>query len=196
MSIGSTGRKWRPAAILLISALACLAAGSAHARPPQNRKDREAAAQFEKNVHAYMKIHKRAEKDRPKLKSSESAAEIVDRQRALAEKIQAFRTQSKEGDVFTPAVAAYFSRQIKAAYDENAEAIRACLAAGSPLPAMPLKVNATYPENVSYSIMPPTILRHLPKLPQELQYQVVCNDLILRDVEANLVVDILHNAIP
>jgi hypothetical protein len=41
----------------------------------------------------------------------------------------------------------------------------------------------------------PCILNALPPLPDELQYRFVGVDLILVDIHANLVVDILRNAV-
>ena len=44
--------------------------------------------------------------------------------------------------------------------------------------------------------MPPAILATLTPLPQGLEYRFVYRDLVLVDVGANLVVDILENALP
>jgi hypothetical protein len=44
--------------------------------------------------------------------------------------------------------------------------------------------------------MPPCVLHALPELPIELQYRFVGVDLILIDIHADLVVDILRDAIP
>jgi hypothetical protein len=41
----------------------------------------------------------------------------------------------------------------------------------------------------------PTMLRRLPPLPQELEYRIVNRDLIIRDREANLIVDVMRNAV-
>lgn len=190
--------EWRKRlpAILLLGFLGALTAGTVRAQQSQPQANAGAVAEFESKVREYMKAHRSAEKGLPHLKAAASGEQIVERQTMMAERIRAARAKAKEGGVFTPEVSAYFARRIKAAYEENAEAIRACLAAGSPLPDLNLKSNTTYPENLSYTIMPPTILRYLPSLPKELRYQVVCNDLILRDVEANLVVDVLRNALP
>jgi hypothetical protein len=56
-------------------------------------------------------------------------------------------------------------------------------------------VNAKYPPNAPLSTMPPTVLLNLPKLPQGLEYRFVGKHLILFDSKANLIVDILRNAI-
>ena len=61
---------------------------------------------------------------------------------------------------------------------------------------IPLRVNDTYPEKLPLQTTPPTLLLNLPKLPEELDYRVVGNNLVLRDVEANLIVDFIPQAIP
>ena len=45
-------------------------------------------------------------------------------------------------------------------------------------------------------MMPPDILHVLPPLPDELQYRLVDRDLVLIDMHADLVVDILPGALP
>ncbi len=65
-----------------------------------------------------------------------------------------------------------------------------------PAPAsVPFKVNAAYPENQPLPTVPPDLLARLPKLPEQLEYRIVDKHLILRDVDANLIVDYMLNAI-
>ena len=59
-----------------------------------------------------------------------------------------------------------------------------------------IKVNAEYPKNAPLSTVPPTLLEKLPKLPSELEYRFVGRTLILRDREANMIVDYLKEAVP
>jgi hypothetical protein len=63
-----------------------------------------------------------------------------------------------------------------------------------PLPAP--RVNDTYPRTVEYPIMPPSLLAALPPLPDELQYRLVGRTLILWDHHADLVVDVMADALP
>jgi hypothetical protein len=67
---------------------------------------------------------------------------------------------------------------------------------GKPI-AVELKVNTTYPSdsNVPLSTMPPNLLAVLPQLPMDVEYRVVGRHLILRDVDANIIVDFIYNAI-
>ena len=43
---------------------------------------------------------------------------------------------------------------------------------------------------------PAGLLRVLPKLPRELEYRLVQRNLILRDIEANVIIDIIPAAMP
>ena len=59
-----------------------------------------------------------------------------------------------------------------------------------------IQVNASYPGHVPLQSSPPSLLLNLPTLPPELEYRIVGHTLILRDMEANLIVDFLRGAIP
>ena len=61
--------------------------------------------------------------------------------------------------------------------------------------AVPLKVNSTYPEGAALPTVPSNLLLSLPTLPEELEYRIVDKNLILRDVQANIIVDFIPNAI-
>jgi hypothetical protein len=58
-----------------------------------------------------------------------------------------------------------------------------------------ISVNARYPDDEPLPQVPPNLLANLPRLPEELEYRVVRNALILRDVTANLIVDFIPKAI-
>jgi len=60
---------------------------------------------------------------------------------------------------------------------------------------VPLKVNATYPEGNPLPTTPPNVLQNLPKLPEQLEYRIWNKNLIIRDVQANIIVDFIPNAI-
>ena len=53
-----------------------------------------------------------------------------------------------------------------------------------------------YPDGTPLSAVPPGLLRKLPVLPPELDYRFVGRDLILRDVDANIIVDYVLEAAP
>jgi hypothetical protein len=59
-----------------------------------------------------------------------------------------------------------------------------------------LHVNDSYPANIPLQSTPPTILMNLPRLPPELEYRIDGHALVLRDTAANIVVDLMPDAIP
>lgn len=158
-------------------------------------QDARALQDFNHRVQDYVKAHKHSESGNPHIQATHSGQKIVDRQHLMAARIQWQRGTAKEGNLFTPEIRAYFDRAINSAYLANAPGIQASLECVAPVDEMKLKVNELYPENVSYTMTPPTILLHIPALPPELEYRIVNQDLIIRDPEANLVVDMMRNAI-
>ena len=64
-------------------------------------------------------------------------------------------------------------------------------------PGVPdLKVNDRYPDTVPLSTIPPQVLEGLPRLPEEMEFRFVGNDLILMDTHAHIVADFVRNAFP
>lgn len=56
-----------------------------------------------------------------------------------------------------------------------------------------LRVNESYPANIPLQSTPPSLLLNLPMLPQEVEYRIEGRGLILLDVRANLVVDLIED---
>ena len=99
-----------------------------------------------------------------------------------------------EGKIFTPRAARVFKRLIAQAthgdyagliaetHEDRDELGRAI-------------VNDRWPGS-ALTTMPPDLLALLPPLPRELEYRFVHRDLVLWDVRADLIVDVLRDAIP
>jgi hypothetical protein len=58
------------------------------------------------------------------------------------------------------------------------------------------KVHLRLPVTEQLATMPPSLLSVLPPLPRELEYRIVGAYLILRDVDASLVLDYIPRAVP
>lgn len=179
-----------------ISILLVFCAGAIVARSA-NQPDRDAQAQqeFQNRIQQYMNIHHHADTVVPHIKPTHSVQKIIDRRHAFAAEITRERRTTKEGNIFTPEIDAYFDRLIHSAYLANTPGIDASLECVNPIREERLKPNDIYPEGVEYVAMPSTILLHVPELPPELEYRIINKDLIIRDREANLIVDILRNAV-
>ena len=64
------------------------------------------------------------------------------------------------------------------------------------LPNFVPKVNQLYPTTYPLATFPATLLPILPPLPEALEYRIVQNYLVLRDIEANVILDVMPNAVP
>ena len=185
----------------LLALVVMLSACASQAQEPKptsttGNADALALQDFRARIDKYVELHKQAQKKSPPLKETNDTAKIKAAQQVLAETIQASRTDAKPGDIFTPAIRKTFrqlmypelkgpdGRETKAAIKEDAPA------------AIPLKVNTHYPEAEPLSTVPPNLLARLPQLPEQLDYRITGKHLLLRDADANLIVDYIPNAIP
>jgi hypothetical protein len=135
------------------------------------------------------------EADLPPLKSTDAPEVLVARKAEFAKRLRSARNGVKQGNIFTPAVTEEFRRLIgRAMNGPNAQRVRTSLKRAEPVAAK-FNVNDMYPSNLPVQSTPPTLLLNLPALPKHLEYRIVGQDLILRDVEANLIVDFLPNVI-
>ncbi|AMY08393.1 hypothetical protein LuPra_01593 [Luteitalea pratensis] len=149
---------------------------------------------FTRRLDAYVNVQRRLAKESPKLKETDNPGDITAAEDVLAAKIRAVRKDARRGDIFTPQVASLFrrlmypelkgpdGRDTKANIDDEQATMR-------------LKVNAPYPASQPFQTLPPNILANLPQLPADVEYRVVGKDLVLRDVDANIIVDFIPNAI-
>ena len=152
--------------------------------------------EFDDHLAEYLKVRKAAQTEVARLKPTNSPEAITDHERALALKIRESRPQAKEGDIFSTAISAEFRRRIADTMrGPEAARIQKSLKRAEPV-HVPLRVNEVYPGAVPLQSTPPTLLLNLPKLPPEIEYRVVAHALVLRDVEANLIVDFVRDAVP
>ena len=154
-----------------------------------------ATLEFKKRIDAYLKIHNDAEGKVPNLKRTDDPKEISDRQAALAKMIMTLRAGAQPGDIFAPEYQPYFIKIVQEDFKTRSAADRKALV--NELPAnMKIDINTVYPTTIPLETFPPVLLRKLPDLPPELEYRIVNKSLILRDVKANLIVDILRGVVP
>lgn len=159
-------------------------------------RDSAVVADFEQRVAEYEKIHKAAAAKVPALKPTASPEKLVERQKMLAAHIRAARPHARQGNIFTPAIAAEFRRLIdQAMQGSRATRIESSLQRGEPV-KIPVAVDRAYPAMVPVQNTPPSLLSNLPKLPPELEFRIVGHELVLHDIDSNLVVDYIPNAIP
>jgi hypothetical protein len=163
----------------------------------QNAVNPDAAivAQFETRVDDYLKSTSKLRSDLPALKPTDSRDKLTQRETDLGRLIQEARPHAAQGDFFAAGIAVEFRRLIGIALQGRREhRIVKSLEHAEPVRGQ-LKVNAAYPP-VPLQSMPPSLLANLPQLPATLDYRIVGHALVLRDVQANLVLDFLPKALP
>jgi hypothetical protein len=197
-------------ALIVLFSIAALACGesteqadraSVNASPPLPAADGTvtppdvAVVEFRKRVDAYVKIHNEAEGKVPNLKLTDDPKEIADREKALAEMIMTLRAGAQIGDIFAPEYQPYFIKIVQDDFKLRSAADRKALVAELPK-NVKVDVNTIYPTTLPLETFPAALLRKLPDLPPELEYRIVSRTLLLRDVKANLIVDILRDVVP
>jgi hypothetical protein len=148
-----------------------------------------ATAEFNRRVVVYVDTHKKADGAVPSLKKTDDPAEIASRETMLGDAIRALRTKARPGDVLTRDAAAEFRRLIKRDYRGRTSEERKIFL--DEMPHFHPKVNQRYPSEWPLATFPATLLEVMPKLPDVLEYRLLSEALILRDVKANIVVDFI-----
>jgi hypothetical protein len=157
---------------------------------------------FSRRVDAYMKVRDSLAAALGPWDETKSQSEIAARTTSLATTIGNARAQARQGDLFTPEAAAIFATLIKEEYRRRGDSVQESREDQvqeheiDGLPGFVPKVNEQYPTTYPLATFPPTLLPILPKLPEKLEYRAHQHYLILRDIEANLIVDFMPNAIP
>ena len=159
-----------------------------------------ALQEFNDDVADYLRLRQRAEAAVPDLSVTNDPGSLTHTVSELSDRIRKARPGARRGDVFSPGVTREFRSRISGAIRDARTtpadllaAIREDTSAGRTKHG--LAVNGTYKWAAGWS-MPPEILQALPELPDPLEYRFVNRDLLLVDVDADLIVDILPEAIP
>jgi hypothetical protein len=150
---------------------------------------------FQDRLNEYVRFHNNVEKMVPPLKETASPAEISQREAALGATMIKQRPDPKEGDFLIKQVQPYLIKSIRDDFAKRSAADRKALIVELPK-GIAIKVNMVYPTTLPLLTFPANLLKALPELPTELEYRMVGRHLILRDVKANVVVDILRDVFP
>jgi hypothetical protein len=203
-------RRWqmaRPAVALLFSGLCIsLPAGSMPARgtvaaAPSAQQQAtvnplaQAMMDFKKRVDAYLALRTAITQKYPEVKETGNPAKISEREKALGKAIATARATAKAGDIFGPEMSRHLLRIVEEDWNARSPADRKALLGEIP-PGLVLRVNQAYPTNIPLATAPPKLLAQLPTLPEELEYRLIDRRLLLRDRDANLIIDVLVGAEP
>jgi hypothetical protein len=194
----------RFAAVVTVAAAIASIGPASRSNPPLTPDARQLAVQssallaadFDSRVQAYIDLRRRVEKGVPPLEISANPVEIRHAVDALAMAIREARRDARQGDIFTPAISGMFRRAVLAGCAEQSSELLRAIDEELEEPLPPAAVNARWPWTAPVPTMPPDLLKALPRLPRELQYRFMHRDLILHDIDANLIVDFVTDAIP
>jgi hypothetical protein len=142
-------------------------------------------------------MQKNLEASLPTLKPTKDPEQIVEHQHALASKIADTRRDAHQGDIFTHEATERFRKIIHKAFEgPEGRLARKTMQQDTPFKVVTMHVNDLFPENIPLTTTPPTLMLKLPELPPQLAYRFVGRDLVLKDIKAELVVDLIPNALP
>jgi hypothetical protein len=167
---------------------------TATASAQSNEPAIQAVTAFENATHDYALMHRRLERQIGSIQFGTPVAEINRIIGELAVAIRAERAGARQGEFFAPAVTHVLRARINDALLEHQYTADDVRAAGVDYDRVRLRVNDTFPWLLAAAMFP-CVIEALPPLPPELQYRIVGDDLLLVDVHASLVVDILPHAL-
>lgn len=181
--------------------------------PPQDvDMDAEALGKFQHEIVEYVDLHRELLERIPRVTEKSTPEEIAAHRKKMTDGIRAERQHAKQGEIFKPKVATAFRgllhRQLTG--PGGADMLKEIRAGnprveGTPRPQDPTRettrpitvaVNAVYPEDAPLSSVPSSLLLHMPVLPEQVKYGFVGRELILRDTEANVILDFIPDAVP
>jgi hypothetical protein len=201
-------------------ALACAALpacghlrGGDKVAPPQVvDMDPDVLRKFQHEVEEYVELHQDLLKRVPNVSESASAAEMDAHRKKMADAIRAERRHAQQGDIFKPRVAAAFVAAIrKELAGPEGPAMLNEIRSGNPrVEGTPrqndpsredtrnvaLAVNLAYPDGAPSSSVPSSLLLVLPRLPEQVKYGFIGRALVLRETEADLILDFIRDVVP
>jgi len=180
---------------LLVLALTFVSIGAAPQRQAPVNPFAQSMADFLKRVDDYMALRGEITKKVPEVKETGDPAKISAREKALGQAIAKARATAKPGDVFGLEMSAYLKKILAEDWKSRSPADRKALFEEIP-PNLQLKVNQAYPTTLPLVSAPANLLAKLPMLPEELEYRLVDRYFLLRDRDANLIIDVLPNVYP
>lgn len=155
-----------------------------------------AMAQFQAAIAKYMALRQRLRNEIAGPVPNSTAPELTRASDALAAAIQRARRGAREGNIFLVPVTVVVKRRVDDVIRrDNLVPVLADIDDEAPTVKTPA-IHLRFPAASQMATMPPSLLAALPELPKELEYRIVGNYLVLRDVDAALILDYIPAAVP
>jgi hypothetical protein len=152
--------------------------------------------EFARRVDAYVALRRQLEQLLPPEIVTPELDALFAPRRAMNREMRLARRQARQGDIFTPALGAYFRTVIAETLQRERIVDLLAIIEDENTVRTPARVNGDYPAGRSVPAMPPCLLEALPTLPREVRYSFVGQDLILWDLHAGLIVDYVRQVVP
>ena len=188
--------------VLVLVAAAFVAAPSCSRKPveapeaaPRTANEDLIIGDFKERLAKYQTVSDKLRGEVFPSTSEIKAEEIHKRQKELARRIVEALPGWQQGNIFTPEISSLIrGRLAEALRGTEGANVRGAIFDDAP-PPQKIVVMTEYPTGAPVATVPAQILELLPVLPKELEYRFVGTDLILFDVSAYLMVDVVPNAI-
>jgi hypothetical protein len=155
----------------------------------------QALIDFHTRVDRYAALHRRLEGPlpSPRIPARDGFTAVLERQ-YLASSIRRARPSAHLGDIIDPAVGKVLRRMILTALAApGGAALAERFRRRAARPGLAPVINEPYSMDAG-TLVPDLILRQLPALAEDLEYRAVNTDLVLWDVHAEIIVDVLPDA--
>jgi hypothetical protein len=187
-----------PALLARVVAFLLMVLMTATANAQSREPESQAIAAFENATQDYALMHRRLERQIGSIEFGMPVAEINRIIHELAAAIRAERADAKQGDFFTPSLGLVMRTRINDALLEHGytpgDVRTAGRVDGVDYERVRLQVNDTFPWILAVAMFP-CVIEALPPLPPELQYRIVGDELVLVDIHASLIIDVLPHAL-
>jgi hypothetical protein len=158
--------------------------------------DAAAIAQFEAAIADYMALRQRLRDEIAGPVAGSTATQLTQASDSLAAAIQRARSGARPGSIFVVPVAVVVKRRVDDAIrHDNLGPVLANID-DEPVTVRAPAIHLRFPAASQMATMPPSLLAALPQLPKELEYRIVGDSLVLRDVDAALIIDFISAAVP
>jgi hypothetical protein len=162
---------------------------------PRTANEEAVIADFKTRLDKYEAISGKLRAEVFPASSEVQASEIHRHQKELAARIKQALPDWKQGDIFTPGINTIFKRRLAEALSGTDGANNRGAIFDDAPPTQTVVVLTEYPTGMPVATVPAEILQLLPVLPKELEYRFIGRHLILFDVSAYLMVDVIPDAI-
>jgi hypothetical protein len=158
--------------------------------------DQAAFRSFNDAVARYVALQKRIQTEVPGLTPNSTAKELTDASDRLAAAVRRARPRAAQGDFFDKEASRVIRERISAELRSPSSTVVIESIDDETPPIVRPSIHLRFPEASALATMPPSILRWLPPLPGELEYRIIGEYLVLRDIGAGLILDFIPGAVP